>query len=105
MEEDEVVEHSEDAGEKVVNRTEQLLTEISGTLNKVVDGLGTVAEHLSKLELQKAAEAVPETARETVDQGIDAAGTAGDLAAKSVDVPLAVSEDVIHDTGESVKEA
>lgn len=105
MSEQDLLQHTDNAGEKAVSRTEELLSHIASSLDNLTTGFGEMASHLSKLELQQAAERVPETARVAVDDGVDTAGAAGNVVAKSVDVPLAVSEDVIHDAGSTVKAA
>lgn len=103
MDEDEL-EHTADSGEKAVDRLDETLDRITATLDHLINNTDDIAKRLSKLELVQAAEKVPESARQGVNDAIETASSAGNVAAKSVDVPLAVTEDVIHDTGKSASE-
>ncbi len=105
LDKEESLAHTSNAGGAAKSRVEDLLESILTTLGGVTENTGRMAEHLSNLELQKAAEDVPHAAREGVNDTIDTAGAAGEVGAKAVDVPLAASEDVIHDAAESVKAA
>lgn len=98
------LENTSDAGEKAVGRLDETLDRIALSLDNLTNNTKDIAERLTKLEIEKAAEKIPATARVAVDDGVETVGAAGNVAAKSVDVPLAVSEDVIHDTGNSAKE-
>lgn len=102
---EEALEHTAEAGHAAKNRVEELLEQMGTTLSGVAENTAKMAEHLATLQLQHAAEDVPATAREAVNEGIDTAGSAGDVGIKAVDVPLAASEDVIHDTAETIKAA
>lgn len=102
---DEMLENTNDAGKKAVDRTEELLSQIVTSLDNLTSGFGEMASHLSKLEVQQTAESVPHIARTAVNDGMDTVGDATGVAAKGVDVPLAISEDVIHDAGEVTHDA
>lgn len=101
----EAVQHTADAGEAAVSRVESLLERVSETMGHVAENTKRMAEHLASLQLQKAVEDVPATAREGVNDTIDTAGEAGGVVTKAVDVPLAATEDVIHDSAEIAKSA
>jgi hypothetical protein len=105
LDKEESLEHTAEAGGAAKSRVEELLEQIGEMLGGLAENTSRMAEHLATLQLQKAAEDVPATARETVNEGIDTAGAAGNVGTKAIDVPLAASEDVIHDTAETVNEA
>lgn len=105
MPEGELLENTSEAGEQSVNRTDALLDRIAATMDGMANHLGTLTEHVSKLEIAKAADDTASTVREGVDDGIDVAGAGGTAVVKSVDVPLAVAQDTVHDTGEIVSGA
>lgn len=102
---EEAVQHTAEAGGSAKSRVEELLESLGNTLAGVAENTSKMAEHLASLQIQKAAEDVPHTAREGVNDTVDTAGAAGDVGAKAIDVPLAASEDVIHDTAETVNAA
>lgn len=105
LDKEEALEHTAESGEKAKSRVEELLEKMGETLGGVAENTKIMAEHLATLQLQRAAEDVPATVREGVDKGIDTVGAAGNVGVKAVDVPLAASEDVIHDSAETVNEA
>jgi hypothetical protein len=96
--------NTQDAGEKAIDRVHGLLEQLSHSVNNLTENVGTLATHVAKLEVQKVVDDVPHGVREGVNDGMDTVGAAGGVVSKGVDVPLAVSEDVIHDTGEGIKE-
>lgn len=100
MPEDELLAHTDDAGEKVVDRTQELLHQLAESVVNLNNGLGKLAQHVAHLEVQRAVENVPEIARTGVNDAIDTVGAGGEVAGKAVDVPLAISQDVIHDAGD-----
>src|SRR5487761_65773 len=102
---EEALEHTAESGHAAKSRVEELLEKVGETLGNVAENTKLMAEHLATLQLQRAAEDVPATARQGVDNTIDTVGASGDVAVKSVDVPLAASEDVIHDSAETLKAA
>lgn len=105
LDKEESLEHTAESGEAAKSRIEELLEAMGTTLAGVAENTSRMAEHLATLQLQKAAEDVPHTAREGVNDTIDTVGAAGNVGAKAIDVPLAASEDVIHDASETVKAA
>lgn len=102
---EEALEHTAEAGGAAKSRIEELLETMGQTLAGVAENTSRMAEHLATLQVQKAAEDVPHTAREGINDTIDTVGAAGNVGVKAVDVPLAASEDVIHDAAETVKAA
>lgn len=105
MPEGELLENTGEAGEQTVNRTDALLDKIAETMNGMATHLGSLTEHVSKLEIAKAADDTASTVRDGVDDSIDVAGGAGTTAVKTIDVPLAVAQDTVHDTGAVVADA
>lgn len=102
MEGDNPLENTADAGEKAVNRTDELLNRIAETMSGMAGHLGALTEHVTKLEARQAVEEIPATARDGINDGLDVAGAGGSTVVKAVDVPLAVAQDTVHDTGEVV---
>jgi|SRR5581483_6586244 len=105
LDKEEALEHTAEAGGAAKSRVEELLERAIDTLEHQTEHLSHMATDLAELRLQRAAEQVPEAARTGVNDVVDTAGAAGDVAAKSIDVPLAASEDVIHDAGETAQTA
>lgn len=105
LDKEEAVEHTAEAGGAAKSRVEELLERAIETLEHQTEHLSHMATDIAELRLQKAAEEVPAAARTGVNDVVDTAGAAGNVGAKAVDVPLAASEDVIHDAGETVQAA
>lgn len=103
LDKDEALEHTAEAGEAAKSRVETLLEQFGETLTRVAENTARMADHIATLQFQKAAEDVPQAARETANDVIDTAGEGGDVAVKTVDIPLATAHDVIHDTAETAK--
>lgn len=99
-EKEELLEHTEDAGEKAVNRLEDLMTTLTESVTTLANNTANIATHVAELKAHQAAQDAAHTVREGVNDTLDTAGEAGGTVTKAVDVPLAVGEDVIKDAGE-----
>jgi hypothetical protein len=102
---EEALEHTAQAGGAAKSRVEELLEQIGQTVTHLAENSSQMAADIAELKLQRVAEGVPHTAREGVNDTIDSVGAAGNVGVKAFDVPLAASEDVIHDAAETVKAA
>lgn len=98
---EELLEHTKDAGEKAVSRLEDLMKTLTDSVTTLANNTASIATHVADLKARQAAEDAAHTARETVNDTIDTVGEGGNVAVKAVDVPLATTEDVIHDVGEA----
>jgi len=103
-EKEELLEHTDDAGEKAVNRLEDLMSTLTESVTTLANNTANIATHVAELKAHQAAQDAAHTVREGVNDTIDTAGEAGGTVTKAVDVPLAVGEDVIKDSGEIPKE-
>jgi hypothetical protein len=102
---EELLEHTEDAGDKAVSRLEDLMKTLTDSVTTLANNTSTIATHVAELKAHQAAQDTAHTARETVNDALDTTGEAGGTVVKAVDVPLATTEDVIHDAGEVPKVA
>jgi len=100
---EELLEHTEDAGDKAVSRLEDLMRTLTESVTTLASNTSQIATHVAELKAHQAAQDVAHTAREGVNDTLDTVWEAGGTVTKAIDVPLATTEDVIHDAGEVPK--
>src|SRR5260221_9023339 len=101
--ENELLEHTEDAGDKAISRLEEAMASLTDTVGTLAKHTLALTDHVASLEVQQAAEEVPAMAREGVEGTLDTAGNVAGVGTKAIDVPLAVAEDTVHDTAATAK--